>query len=116
MSRRGSTIDLNASAFSTSGDSVRNISTSNSALNYAGGDDISLNGTMMNNGLRGNTKKQHDFIEVSYHTPTNCDFCKRSMSSIFRNLVAYECKRCHQKYHKEHVEKNEVPPCKCKFI
>uniref|UniRef100_A0A914Z121 Phorbol-ester/DAG-type domain-containing protein n=1 Tax=Panagrolaimus superbus TaxID=310955 RepID=A0A914Z121_9BILA len=69
---------------------------------------------MMN--ASGNQKKQqHDFIEVSYHTSTSCDLCKRSMSSIFRNLVAYECKRCHQKYHKEHVEKNEVPPCKCKY-
>jgi Rho-associated protein kinase 1 len=124
-SRRGSTIDLNVSAFSNSGDSVRNISTSNSALNYTG-DDVSLSGTGGNTSMMNMTfgggggsgrgkKQQHDFIEVSYHTSTSCDFCKRSMSSIFRNIVAFECKRCHQKYHKEHVEKNEVPPCKCSF-
>lgn len=112
-SRRGSTIDLSAS-FSNSGDSLRNISTSNSALNYTG-DDVSL-AESMNIVTRGSNKQQHDFIEVSYYMPTSCDFCKRQIAQLFRHAVALECKKCHLKYHKEHHEKNEIPPCKCKLI
>uniref|UniRef100_A0A7E4VZI6 non-specific serine/threonine protein kinase n=1 Tax=Panagrellus redivivus TaxID=6233 RepID=A0A7E4VZI6_PANRE len=112
-SRRGSTVDLNAS-FSSSGDSIRNASVSNGALNYVG-DDVSISGNSMNTPRAPASKRQHDFIEVAYHMRTNCDLCKRQLSSIFRNIVALECKRCHQKYHVEHRENNEIPPCKCSF-
>ena len=111
-SRRGSMVDLNAS-FSAAGDSFRNLSTSNSALNYAGNfDDLSNGGSFG----RAHGKKPHQFLEVSYHMPTNCDYCKRQLASIFSPKVVLECKNCHQKYHKEHVEKNEVPACKCKVF
>lgn len=105
-------VDLNAS-FAGSGDSFRHLSTSNSALNYAGNlDDISFNGGSVG---RVHGKKPHQFLEVSYHMPTNCDYCKRQLASIFSQKIVLECKNCHQKYHKEHVEKNEIPPCKCKL-
>uniref|UniRef100_A0AC35F782 Phorbol-ester/DAG-type domain-containing protein n=1 Tax=Panagrolaimus sp. PS1159 TaxID=55785 RepID=A0AC35F782_9BILA len=112
-SRCGSTFDLNLSSISNSGDSVRNYTDDDVSLhdNRNGGTSI----MDMSIGGERRKKQQHDFIEVSYHTSTSCDFCKRSMSSIFRNIVAFECKRCHQKYHKEHIEKNEVPSCKCMF-
>ncbi|KAE9554409.1 hypothetical protein FO519_002401 [Halicephalobus sp. NKZ332] len=114
-SRRGSAVDLNNS-FTSSGDSIRNTSASNSALNYAGvgGDDLSIGSGMSSQAIKG-TKKQHDFVEVSYHMPTNCDLCKRQMNGLFRAVSALECRKCHQKYHREHLDKNEIPPCKCAF-
>jgi len=114
-SRRGSAVDLNNS-FASSGDSIRNTSASNSALNYAGvgGDDLSIGSGMSSQAVKG-TKKQHDLVEVSYHMPTNCDLCKRQMNGLFRAVSALECRKCHQKYHREHLNKNEIPPCKCAF-
>ncbi|EDS36200.1 rho-associated protein kinase 1 [Culex quinquefasciatus] len=57
--------------------------------------------------------KGHEFLQISYHIPTTCDLCQKSLWSVFKSLAAYECKRCRFKLHKEHVDNNNpLAPCK----
>ena len=39
----------------------------------------------------------HQFVEISYHTPSNCDVCNKtlpwSINIIRKGEVSYECKR-----------------------
>lgn len=57
--------------------------------------------------------KGHAFVAISYHMPTNCEVCPKQMWQMFRPPPAYECKRCHIKMHKEHVDYNDpLVPCK----
>lgn len=57
--------------------------------------------------------KGHEFVAISFHMPTTCEVCPKQMWQMFRPPPAYECKRCHVKLHKEHVENNDpLAPCK----
>ena len=81
----------------------------------------------------------HQFVEVIYHTPSNCDVCNKtlpwSLNFMRRGECSYECQRetvmpvalrmnlstcylsfnagCHLRSHKEHTEHNvkAMPPC-----
>ncbi len=37
----------------------------------------------------------HDFVEISYHTPSNCDVCNKTLpwSLVKGGQGTYECKR-----------------------
>lgn len=57
--------------------------------------------------------KGHEFVAISFHMPTNCEVCPKQMWQMFRPPPAFECRRCHIKLHKEHVENNDpLAPCK----
>lgn len=57
--------------------------------------------------------KGHEFVAISFHMPTTCEVCPKQMWQMFRPPPAYECRRCHIKLHKEHVEKDDpLAPCK----
>lgn len=57
--------------------------------------------------------KGHEFVAISFHMPTTCEVCPKQMWQMFRPPPAYECRRCHIKLHKEHVENNDpLAPCK----
>ncbi|XP_055389536.1 rho-associated protein kinase 1 isoform X2 [Condylostylus longicornis] len=57
--------------------------------------------------------KGHEFVQISYHMPTACEVCPKSLGHMFKPPAAYECKRCRNKIHKEHVDNNDpLAPCK----
>nr|KAI8754220.1 rho-associated protein kinase 2-like [Biomphalaria glabrata] len=58
--------------------------------------------------------KGHDFITLTYRTPTSCDSCHKPVSNLLHPPPALECKRCHIKVHKEHYDKNEEFIAYCK--
>ncbi|CAI8056927.1 Rho-associated protein kinase 2, partial [Geodia barretti] len=63
------------------------------------------------------TVRGHQFVEINYHTPSNCDVCSKtlpwSLNIMRRGECSYECQRCHLKCHKEHTERNveAMQPC-----
>jgi hypothetical protein len=59
--------------------------------------------------------RKHDLVELTFHMPTNCDFCQRQLSHVFRPPPAVECKRCHMRFHSEHRDRGELPQCKYSF-
>ncbi|XP_046689166.1 rho-associated protein kinase 1-like, partial [Homalodisca vitripennis] len=38
--------------------------------------------------------KGHEFIQISYHMPTNCEVCPKPLWHMFRPPAALECRRC----------------------
>uniref|UniRef100_A0A3Q2WU81 Rho-associated protein kinase 2 n=1 Tax=Haplochromis burtoni TaxID=8153 RepID=A0A3Q2WU81_HAPBU len=57
--------------------------------------------------------KGHEFIVTLYHFPSNCEVCTRPLWNVFKPPPALECRRCHTKFHKDHLDKKEVIiPCK----
>ncbi|XP_060042553.1 rho-associated protein kinase 2 isoform X8 [Erinaceus europaeus] len=58
--------------------------------------------------------KGHEFIPTLYHFPTNCEACMKPLWHMFKPPPALECRRCHIKCHKDHMDKKEelVAPCK----
>ncbi|KAG4078255.1 hypothetical protein HA402_011327 [Bradysia odoriphaga] len=58
--------------------------------------------------------KGHEFLQISYHMPTTpCEVCSKPLWHMFKPPAAYECKRCRNKIHKEHVDNNDpLAPCK----
>ncbi|KAH9491701.1 Rho-associated protein kinase 2 [Bulinus truncatus] len=58
--------------------------------------------------------KGHDFITLTYRTPTSCDSCHKPVSNFLHPPPALECRRCHVKVHKEHYDKNEEFIAYCK--
>ncbi|XP_055298419.1 rho-associated protein kinase 1 [Sitodiplosis mosellana] len=59
------------------------------------------------------TFKGHEFVPITYHMPTACEVCPRPLWHVFKPPAAYECKRCRNKIHKEHVDNNDLmAPCK----
>lgn len=57
--------------------------------------------------------KGHEFTQISYHMPTACEVCTKPLWHMFKPPAAYECKRCRNKIHKEHVDNNDpLAPCK----
>nr|NP_001285335.1 Rho kinase, isoform B [Drosophila melanogaster]AHN59805.1 Rho kinase, isoform B [Drosophila melanogaster] len=57
--------------------------------------------------------KGHEFVHITYHMPTACEVCPKPLWHMFKPPAAYECKRCRNKIHKEHVDKHDpLAPCK----
>ncbi|XP_013359813.1 PREDICTED: rho-associated protein kinase 2 isoform X2 [Chinchilla lanigera] len=58
--------------------------------------------------------KGHEFIPTLYHFPTNCEACMKPLWHMFKPPPALECRRCHIKCHKDHLDRKEeiVAPCK----
>lgn len=61
--------------------------------------------------------KGHEFIPTLYHFPTNCEACMKTLWHMFKPPPALECRRCHIKCHKDHVDKKEevIAPCKVNY-
>uniref|UniRef100_A0A5S6NP83 Rho-associated protein kinase 2 n=1 Tax=Xenopus tropicalis TaxID=8364 RepID=A0A5S6NP83_XENTR len=51
--------------------------------------------------------KGHEFIPTLYHFPTSCDACMKPLWHMFKPPAALECRRCHIKCHKDHMDKKE---------
>lgn len=62
--------------------------------------------------------KGHEFIPTLYHFPTNCEACTKPLWNMFKPPPALECRRCHIKCHKDHMDKKEdiIVPCKGKLL
>lgn len=58
--------------------------------------------------------KGHEFIPTLYHFPSNCEACAKPLWHVFKPPPALECRRCHVKCHKDHLDKKEdvIAPCK----
>ncbi|XP_024935598.1 rho-associated protein kinase 2 isoform X2 [Cephus cinctus] len=61
--------------------------------------------------------KGHEFVSITFHIPTSCEVCAKQLWHMFRSTPALECRRCHIKVHKEHLEKKEdaIAPCKLHY-
>ncbi|XP_078069260.1 rho-associated protein kinase 2 isoform X6 [Mustelus asterias] len=61
--------------------------------------------------------KGHEFIPTLYHFPTNCEACTKPLWHMFKPPAALECRRCHIKCHKDHIDKKEdlIAPCKVNY-
>jgi len=58
--------------------------------------------------------KEHQFYIMHYHMPTACDLCPKQMWHMFKPPPALECRRCHIKCHKDHVDREEDCIQECK--
>ena len=58
--------------------------------------------------------KGHEFIPTLYHFPTNCEACTKPLWNMFKPPPALECRRCHIKCHKDHMDRKEevIAPCR----
>nr|KAG5694204.1 hypothetical protein BaRGS_027180 [Batillaria attramentaria] len=61
--------------------------------------------------------KGHDFLPLTFRTPTSCDSCHKPVWHVLHPPPAMECKRCHVKVHRDHYDKNEefIAYCKVNF-
>ncbi|XP_056598998.1 rho-associated protein kinase 1 isoform X3 [Triplophysa dalaica] len=61
--------------------------------------------------------KGHEFIPTLYHFPTTCEACSKPLWNMFKPPPALECRRCHVKCHKDHLDKKEdvIAPCKVNY-
>uniref|UniRef100_A0A8C2XLP9 Rho-associated protein kinase n=1 Tax=Cyclopterus lumpus TaxID=8103 RepID=A0A8C2XLP9_CYCLU len=61
--------------------------------------------------------KGHEFIPTLYHFPANCEACTKPLWNMFKPPPALECRRCHIKCHKDHMDKKEeiIAPCKVNY-
>ncbi|KAI9544016.1 hypothetical protein NQZ68_005065 [Dissostichus eleginoides] len=61
--------------------------------------------------------KGHEFILTLYHFPSSCEVCTRPLWNVFKPPPAFECRRCHTKCHKDHLDKKEevIVPCKVNY-
>ncbi|XP_066468108.1 rho-associated protein kinase 2 isoform X2 [Tiliqua scincoides] len=61
--------------------------------------------------------KGHEFIPTLYHFPTNCEACMKPLWHMFKPPPALECRRCHIKCHKDHMDRKEeiIAPCKVNY-
>jgi len=56
----------------------------------------------------------HKFYVMHYHMPTNCEVCPKQLWNMFKPPTALECRRCHIKCHKDHVDMEEHVIGQCK--
>ncbi|XP_014060086.2 rho-associated protein kinase 2 isoform X1 [Salmo salar] len=63
------------------------------------------------------THKGHEFIPTLYHLPSSCEACTRPLWNVFKPPPALECRRCHTKCHKDHLDRNEeaIAPCRVNY-
>uniref|UniRef100_A0A672U914 non-specific serine/threonine protein kinase n=1 Tax=Strigops habroptila TaxID=2489341 RepID=A0A672U914_STRHB len=61
--------------------------------------------------------KGHEFIPTLYHFPANCEACAKPLWHVFKPPAALECRRCHVKCHRDHLDKKEelIAPCKVSY-
>ncbi|XP_061667989.1 rho-associated protein kinase 2-like [Syngnathoides biaculeatus] len=61
--------------------------------------------------------KGHEFILTLYHFPSSCEACTRPLWHVFKPPPALECRRCHTKCHKDHLDRKEdvIVPCRVNF-
>ncbi|XP_037606677.1 rho-associated protein kinase 2-like isoform X3 [Sebastes umbrosus] len=61
--------------------------------------------------------KGHEFILTMYHFPSSCEACTRPLWNVFKPPPALECRRCHTKCHKDHLDRKEevISPCKVNY-
>ncbi|BES88550.1 Rho Binding [Nesidiocoris tenuis] len=64
--------------------------------------------------------KGHEFVSISFHMPTTCEVCPKQIWHMFRPPPALECRRCHIKVHRDHLERKEeamqaIAPCKLNY-
>uniref|UniRef100_A0A8D0CSB3 non-specific serine/threonine protein kinase n=1 Tax=Sander lucioperca TaxID=283035 RepID=A0A8D0CSB3_SANLU len=61
--------------------------------------------------------KGHEFILTLYHFPSSCEACARPLWHVFKPPPALECRRCHTKCHKDHLDRKEevIVPCKVNY-
>ncbi|XP_060947260.1 rho-associated protein kinase 2-like isoform X2 [Limanda limanda] len=61
--------------------------------------------------------KGHEFILTLYHFPSSCEACTRPLWNVFKPPPALECRRCHTKCHKDHLDRKEevIVPCKVNY-
>uniref|UniRef100_A0A8C8JF65 Rho-associated protein kinase 1 n=1 Tax=Oncorhynchus tshawytscha TaxID=74940 RepID=A0A8C8JF65_ONCTS len=61
--------------------------------------------------------KGHEFIPTLYHFPSNCEACSKPLWNVFKPPHALECRRCHVKCHRDHLDKKEdvIAPCKVNY-
>lgn len=61
--------------------------------------------------------KGHEFLPLTFRTPTSCDSCHKPVWHVLHPPPAMECKRCHVKVHRDHYDKNEefIAYCKVNF-
>ncbi|CAL8315604.1 unnamed protein product [Lota lota] len=61
--------------------------------------------------------KGHEFIPTLYHFPSSCEACNRPLWNVFKPPPALECRRCHTKCHKDHLDRKEevIAPCKVNY-
>ncbi|OWK01776.1 hypothetical protein Celaphus_00017672, partial [Cervus elaphus hippelaphus] len=61
--------------------------------------------------------KGHEFIPTLYHFPANCEACAKPLWHVFKPPPALECRRCHVKCHRDHIDKKEdlISPCKVSY-
>ncbi|XP_057678976.1 rho-associated protein kinase 2-like isoform X5 [Corythoichthys intestinalis] len=61
--------------------------------------------------------KGHEFIPTLYHFPSSCEACARPLWHVFKPPPALECRRCHTKCHKDHLDRKEevIVPCKVNY-
>uniref|UniRef100_A0A8B9SKP9 Rho-associated protein kinase 1 n=1 Tax=Anas platyrhynchos TaxID=8839 RepID=A0A8B9SKP9_ANAPL len=51
--------------------------------------------------------KGHEFIPTIYHFPANCEACAKPLWHVFKPPAALECRRCHVKCHRDHLDRKE---------
>uniref|UniRef100_A0A674ECX5 non-specific serine/threonine protein kinase n=1 Tax=Salmo trutta TaxID=8032 RepID=A0A674ECX5_SALTR len=63
------------------------------------------------------THKGHEFIPTLCHLPSSCEACTRPLWNVFKPPPALECRRCHTKCHKDHLDRNEeaIAPCRVNY-
>uniref|UniRef100_A0A8C9SL69 Rho-associated protein kinase n=1 Tax=Scleropages formosus TaxID=113540 RepID=A0A8C9SL69_SCLFO len=61
--------------------------------------------------------KGHEFVPTLYHFPSNCEACTRPLWNMFKPPAALECRRCHIKCHKDHLDLKEevIAPCRVNY-
>ncbi|XP_053503069.1 rho-associated protein kinase 2 isoform X2 [Ictalurus furcatus] len=61
--------------------------------------------------------KGHELVPTLYHFPSNCEACARPLWNVFKPPPAVECRRCHVKCHKDHLDLKEevLAPCKVNY-
>uniref|UniRef100_A0A8C7P5S8 Rho-associated protein kinase n=1 Tax=Oncorhynchus mykiss TaxID=8022 RepID=A0A8C7P5S8_ONCMY len=61
--------------------------------------------------------KGHEFIPTFYHLPSSCEACTRPLWNMFKPPPALECRRCHTKCHKDHLDRKEevIAPCRVNY-
>uniref|UniRef100_A0A673YYF6 Rho-associated protein kinase n=1 Tax=Salmo trutta TaxID=8032 RepID=A0A673YYF6_SALTR len=61
--------------------------------------------------------KGHEFIPTFYHLPSSCEACTRPLWNVFKPPPALECRRCHTKCHKDHLDRKEevIAPCRVNY-
>ncbi|XP_063079145.1 rho-associated protein kinase 2-like [Engraulis encrasicolus] len=61
--------------------------------------------------------KGHELVPTLYHFPSSCEACTRPLWHVFKPPPALECRRCHTKCHREHLDRKEevLAPCRVNY-